>query len=463
MSIRRYLVLVLVSLLTLVTFMAAIQGYKASMSKASALFDAELSSFATTITDALPVEEAKVSVVNSGKLAFQIWHNQHLIVRSHNAPENALFRAVNGVFSLGFSEANFLGKRWRVYTQAIDEKGHWVMVAQPLQQRFALAEEIILSAVTPIIVAIPFLALVISIIIRQGLSPLTRLTHLLSVKKVNDLTPIRHRSTNKNELTPVVRTLNQLFERLSSAFEREKHFASDAAHELRTPLSVLKLNVHNLENQITQQYLQHASLENDEVASKLLSQLNQSVDRMAHVVDQILVLNRTNPEQILVNHTQIDFYALTQRVIQELYPEIAMRNQDIALHGDKSIIEGSEFALGVLIQNLISNASKYTPDYGEVSVTITETIVANEKSLRLQVEDSGPGIALSEYQRIFDRFYRVGGDKHNTSVVGCGLGLAIVKHITELHQASITLGKSEKFGGLLVEVVFPLALGEQNV
>ena len=427
MSIRRYLVMILLSVITLVTFFAAIGGYKASMQKAADLFDAELASLAETLIAITP-QQPLTQVKPEADIAFQLFDHGQMLLRTSNAPETVMARRVNNQLVPGFAEHNFLGQRWRILIKTSDvDSERAVIVAQPLQRRFELAEEVILSAVTPIILAIPLLTLVISFTIRQGLKPLTHLTEELMGKKANDLSLLQT-TTQTRELTPVITTLNLLFERLSASFERERHFASDAAHELRTPLSVLKINVHNLHNELSAVMPGLAQF----------NQLEQSVDRMAHVVDQILNLNRTNPEQISLSSESIDLTAQLQQTISDLYPEIAQREQHISLQSEVVSIAGNAFALGILSQNLIGNASKYTPHGGQISVT-TE---CHEQGVDLIVEDSGPGIKPEEYQRVFDRFYRVGGDRHHSSVIGCGLGLAIVKHIVQLHDATITLSPS---------------------
>jgi two-component system sensor histidine kinase QseC len=450
MSIRRYLVLILLSIITLVTFLAAVQGYKASMEQANNLFDEQLQIMSKTLlaTSAIYNENTlrrsldETTVVPSKHIAYQLFINENLLLRTDNAPKKSLTQ-----LSAGFTELNFLGQRWRVFIESstvdqfhqIHKK---VIVAQPIKQRFSLAEQVILSAVTPIILVIPLIALFISMAIRHALKPLTVLRRELSEKKINDLSKLSSETTT-TELQPVIHTLNQLFERLSSAFSRERYFASDAAHELRTPLSVLKINVHNLH--ITQS----DKLDNQGQAS--LVQLAQSVDRMAHVVDQILTLNRTNPDQLTMEVTKLELQALLQQVISDLYPEIIKHQHDISLESQVTTIYANEFALLTLVKNLIGNACKYTPNGGHILVR-TEV---DEKSFTLIVEDSGPGIEESEYGRVFDRFYRVGGDSHQSTVVGCGLGLAIVQHIAKLHSAKIILAKSVQLSGLKVSVNFP--------
>ncbi|MFT6917802.1 MAG: two-component system sensor histidine kinase QseC [Cognaticolwellia sp.] len=448
MPIRRYLVLMLLSIITLVIFVSAIQGYKASMRKAESVFDNELVSLAQVIT-AVKLPKGVITHPATSNFSYQIVLDNKVVTRSDNAP-NTLINTLNS----GFKEANFLGKRWRTYTDKItgnSATNAWVIIAQPLKQRFDLAEDIILSAVTPIILVMPLLALIISLAVRQGLKPLTFLTRALKNKKANDLSPLTVSSST--ELTPVIETLNELFLRLSLSFEREKQFASDAAHELRTPLSVLKINVYNLQQSFNDVILVDSDKNSTALSVLPFQQLEQSVERMAHVVDQILTLNRTNPEQILAESAVLNLQELLQECISELYPYIANRGHDIELNSAPLKILGNRFAIGILLKNLIANAAKYTPDNGKILVSC----VQDKNKLILRVEDSGPGIAPEEYSRVFDRFYRVGGDSHNSKVIGCGLGLSIVKHIVELHQANISLSRSKALFGLCVKVVFSMA------
>ena len=445
MSIRRYLVLMLLSIITLVIFVSAIEGYKASMNKAESLFDDELVSLAQVIS-AIELPKGIIKHKITSNFAYQVIVDNQVVSHSENAPEHLIHE-----LSSGFKKVNFLGKRWRTYSEKASDNAmanEWVIIAQPLKQRFDLAESIILSAVTPIILVMPLLALIISLAVRQGLKPLTLLTRALKNKKANDLSQLSINSAN--ELAPVIATLNELFLRLSLAFEREKQFASDAAHELRTPLSVLKINLHNLQ----QSYLDTMPKADNSTTVALqalpFEQLEHSVERMAHVVDQILTLNRTNPEQILAESERLNLQTLTQACISELYPYIASRGHDIELKSQAATIFGNRFAISILLKNLIANAAKYTPDHGKILVSCWQ----NNHGVILRVEDSGPGIAPSEYQRVFDRFYRVGGDSHNSNIIGCGLGLSIVKHIVQLHQANISLSVSETLAGLCVEVIF---------
>jgi len=457
MSIRRYLVLTLVAVLTLITFIAAIQGYKASMTRAEKLFEQQLVDFAQIVKGLHQTFDTKqrklVTIKQQTSFAFQVWQDGNLVIQSANSP-------IQPIMSLNkspthFGEVNFAGQRWRaIYLadspdnslEANDNK-LVIIVAQPLKKQFLLAQEVILAAVTPMIIAIVLLSFLIYGIITQGLKPLHKLTTALANKRSNDFTPLALHVDN-SELSRVVTTLNQLLARLNLAFERERHFAADAAHELKTPLSVLKINVHNLSQELIEQGQQYSTT--------LIKPLKVSVERMGHVIDQILHLNRTNPDQINQSQQQVKLKTLLQSVIGDLYQAIAQKQQTITLTSDEIILKGDELSLQLMLTNLISNANKYTPQNGEIKVSTK--YVKHDKKQKAQVtiiiEDSGEGIPEAEYHRVFDRFYRVGGDQHDSSVLGCGLGLTIVKHIVDMHRGNIMFSKSKLLGGLRVEVLF---------
>jgi two-component system sensor histidine kinase QseC len=433
LSIRRYLTLILLSVITLVTFAAAIQGYRGSMAKATSVFDNELRSLSYVLVNISDLNTQSLAPQTDAAFVYQIWQHNTLIVSSH--PE---LKAAMSDFKNEFAEHNFLAQRWRTYGHFFESADKWVLVAQPLNRRFELAEQMILAAVTPLILCIPLLAIIIFLLVSTGLRPLRLLSDNLRAKKADDLSPIPQQN-QRNELSPVLETLNQLFERLNAAFSREKRFASDAAHELRTPLSVLKINAHNLA----------LELNNNKTTNANMLYLQQGIERMSHVVEQILLLNRTNPEQYQGQFKQLGTASLCQTVIGSLFPQIEAKNQEIELVGESTTIQGDEFSLGILLQNLISNASKYSPEGALIRVTV-KTL---NSQVIIQVEDSGPGIDEAQYQRVFERFYRIGGDRHTSNTPGCGLGLAISKHIAELHHASLKLSRSEQLTGLSVELV----------
>jgi two-component system sensor histidine kinase QseC len=330
-----------------------------------------------------------------------------------------------------------LGQRWRTYRWQDTQHQRDIMIAQPLAERIAMAEAMAQSSLLPLIISTPVLALLIALTLTKGLSPLKSLSKNLQRREADDLSAIELAHCPA-ELQPVVATINHLFNKVELAFAREKRFSSDAAHELRTPLSVLQVNIHNLMQQAP-------------TLQQLLQELNQSVQRMSHVIEQILLLNRTHPDHYQKTFASLAVNELCQQAISDCYSAIVDRKQTIALEADAVSLIGDAFALNTLLQNLITNASKYTPNHGEILLRVWQ----QNDTITLCIEDSGPGIAEPEQSRVLDRFYRIGGDQHHSSIIGCGLGMAIVKQIVDLHHGSISLSRSHRLGGLAVAVTLP--------
>lgn len=439
-SIRRFLVIVLLASITLFNFVAAIEGYRTGIAKTHELFDEELVNIAHIIGQTTEPGAYNRAARQIGDLAFQVFSaDGRLQFRSENTPDHSITS-----LQAGFSDSNFSRYRWRCYAYQVESNGQWVLVAERLDLRYQIADSVILETLMPIIFGLPVIGLLVWLIVGSGLKPLRDLAEALGTKKPNDLSPLDTESI-PYELQQLIHSTNALFQRLEDSFNREKRFSGDAAHELRTPLSVLKVQVYNLEKQLPEA---HPSIE----------LIKNSIDRMSHLIEQMLSLYRTTPEQFLANFSCVDLHALAQDVISNLYDKIDAKGQTIELSGDSCTLTGDAFALQALLKNLIDNAHKYTPEQGHILVTISE----RNQQVTLCVEDDGIGISPELYPRVFERFYRVDGDMHRSQVVGCGLGLAIVKHIVELHQGQISLGHSRFRTGLAVTVTLPKAIGEEN-
>ena len=426
-SIRRFMTMLIVSALVLVIFSAALHGYRAAMDVSSELMDKELESVLATLA---MQKLGDTSRADGNDIAYQLWQNSELVTASSDAPTTPI-----APFKAGYADQNFNGQRWRVNAQPLND-GTWIMVAQPMSRRYLLAERITESAITPFILIVPVLALFVFVSISFGLSPLKRLSSILSQRKGKDLAPVTLPYT-PDELTPVQTTLNSMFVRLNDAFEREQQFASNAAHELRTPLSVMKINLHNLSEEMGDQ-------------GDKLAPLKADTNRMIHAVNQILLLSRTNPELFQQQLQRINIEQVAQQVIADLYGQIDSKRQEIELLAQTAVIQSSEFTLYTLLQNLIANASHYSPERAQILVSIKNV----EQGVLLSVEDSGPGIPEDSREKVLSRFHRNHGDQASTSF-GSGLGLAIVGQIVRLHQARITLGEAE-LGGLAVRILFPI-------
>ncbi|MBH0028934.1 sensor histidine kinase N-terminal domain-containing protein [Pseudoalteromonas sp. SWN29] len=431
MSIRKRLTLILLSMMVLTCFLALVKGYQKSMHHGENLLDNELKIVAGVLIEqplALSTNAVQVSN-NSAQLLYQIWQNNSLLSGSSSLTNNQIS------FSEGFQTANVAGQRMRVFVMRKNTRK--VIVAEPMSKRFELAEAVILSAMLPMLWAVPLLAIFISFFVKYALAPLTRLSKQLATRQANDFTPINWQVTDE-EIKPVINRLNDLFKRVETAYLRERFFASDAAHELRTPLSSLKINVHNLANK------QSNSQNHQE-----LQAMSQGINRLSNIVEQMLILGRTQPEQWQKQFSEQSLLTITQQVVSEQYDKIDEKNQTISLEGDDFIINGDEFTLTTLIANLLSNAIKYTPNNGQIIIKLA----SNNNSYSWQIDDSGAGMTEEQKERIFNRFYRVGGDQHPSGEQGAGLGMAIVQHIIAIYDASIHLANSH-LGGLTVKVTF---------
>jgi len=426
-SIRTFLILSVVATLVLFNFIAAIQGYSSSMKEAELLFDEKMLNTAKLIAN-LHVEGNASNIEHTSTIAFQLWKDNKIIAASNNAPDTPI-----ADFQPGYGYINFDRHRWRSLGYYDRKRNVWIALAERDDIRSLLAENVILKSVYPILLGIPLVSLLIWLIIGYGLKPLRQLANELSNKKNNDLTPIAAKESTK-ELKQVTTSINSLLQRLDTTLEREKLFTADAAHELRTPISALKIQLHNIKQEIP-------------TNSDALKQLNDGVNRMHHLIEQLLLLYRTTPEELSKDFSEIDLYTLTQNIIAEHYSGFEKKQQNIELIGIHSKINGNTFGLTALIQNLLNNANKYTPKGGDIRITLEET----ESKYSLRVEDSGPGIPIEARDQVFERFYR---HKNQQAIPGCGLGLTIVKHIADLHGATIKIENSSFTSGCAITIEF---------
>lgn len=447
-SIRLFLTLTLIAIIVLVTFLSSLRGYQESMIEAENLFDLQLLEYVkllslirpagntagldAAIDELLLPQQSDLDLSAEMLIAHQVFSDDGaLLSRSVIAPLSAM-----GPFEVGYRDVNFNGYRWRLLVIRDPESQRWLMVAQRYDVRYELAESVILQSVMPTVLSIPLAAILIWFIVGYGLRPISQLAREVRSREASDLSRVQLDGVPR-ELTPLTQSTNDLLRRLHSSFSREKRFAADAAHELRTPISTLKVQVHNLLAELDR-------------PSATAEELRQGVDAMGHLVEQILVLNRTAPDQYMVQFVSLDLYELVREVISSEFEQVLQREQVFELEGGSALVNGDATALRSLVQNLLSNASKYTPVGGSIRMTVREV----SQQVQLVAEDSGPGIPQTYHERVFDRFYRLDGDRNASGVSGSGLGLAIVKHIVEMHGADIVLSESTALGGLCVTIMF---------
>jgi two-component system, OmpR family, sensor histidine kinase QseC len=440
-SIRTFLVCALLAVITLVSFIAIVNGYSDSMREARDLFNGQLEKqlvWLDEIAAGAAEQQPRLPALQTtnGSLLFQIWSadGRTLISRSVNAPDTPL-----APLHEGFHDITHDGLRWNGLTRKMSSSGHIAIIADRADLRFQLAENVINKAVYPIVIAIPLLGIMIWFIVNAGLSPVIRIADELRLREASDLRPLEL-SNVPRELKLLTHSANELLRRLEASFAREKRFASDAAHELRTPIAALTVHIDNTIAAMPERADQ-------------LKPLRDGIERLSYLVEQILLLNRTVPDAYMAKFTTVDLYDIAKRVVERDMGQILSHHHELEVNGQSATLQGDAFALETLLHNLLGNAIKYTPDHGHILLRFfrsgSEAVV--------EITDTGPGIAQQERNRVFERFYRVGGDQHGTGLIGCGLGLAIVKHIVDMHRGTITLGDAHWGTGLCVTVHLPVS------
>ena len=365
------------------------------------------------------------------KLAFQVWlGDATLAIRSSSAPRVHLSSVTSG-----FSDQIIANQAWRIYSVQHKKVPILVQVGERYDVRGDLTEQIVRRMLSPMITTLPILALMIWYGVGFAMKPLNRLAKEVATRAADYLSPVDHHHVPA-EAQSLVHSLNALLARLQQAFDSERRFTADAAHELRTPLAAIKAQA---------QVAQRTHVQQDQ--QRALQQVINAVDNATRVAQQLLTLARLDPAVPLTNLKKVDLTHLASTVIAELVPLALKKRIDISLaepsHG---IVHGTSDALTILLTNLVDNAINYTPESGSIVVGVT----SHEDHVILSVADSGPGIPADEREKVLERFYR----GRDVTEPGSGLGLSITQRIAELHQARIAMGESS-LGGLLVEVIFP--------
>jgi two-component system sensor histidine kinase QseC len=363
---------------------------------------------------------------------FQVWSKSgKLLMQSHDQKSVALKDAPQG-----FSDREIDDDDWRIYSRYDEKMQSTIVVAELYNIRRELADDIARSNANILLITYPVFGILVWLIISFALRSVTRVTTEISNRASTYLEPVQLTEIPL-EIKPLVAELNQLFIRLKLAFERNKRFAADAAHELRTPLAALKTHA------------QVALKSDNEDRTKALEKVIESVNRSSHVVAQLLTLSRLGEEDALTDVKPLDLHKLATEIIAYLAPHAFEKKIEIELAPPPAdpIVLGNDTALGILIRNVVDNAIRYTPPEGEVKVSILNT----DSQVIFRVTDTGTGIPQELRERVFERFYRVLGTKTS----GSGLGLAIVSQITALHHAVINLTTPPNGKGLQFDVAFP--------
>jgi two-component system OmpR family sensor kinase/two-component system sensor histidine kinase QseC len=306
-------------------------------------------------------------------------------------------------------------------------------VSQPLAIRRQLAADAAWRAVLPLLAVAPFMAAAAWWLTALALLPLQRVAEGVRQRDEQSLEPLPTGGL-PDEVAPLVTALNALLQRLGQSLDTQRAFVADAAHELRSPLTALKLQL---------QLLKRAGTETERAAAA--EALAAGIDRAARLVEQLLTLARTEPGADATTQ-RLDLSELVREAVADTVPLALARGTQFELHAEAPVpIDGDRAALSALVRNLADNAVRYSPPGTRVELQVS----APDGEPMLQVDDAGPGIPAAERERVFDRFYRRG----LADEPGTGLGLAIVRGVAQRHGATLQLGDSP-LGGLRVILRF---------
>lgn len=317
-----------------------------------------------------------------------------------------------------------------------------VQVAETLDKRAHLANEIIKGVILPQFIILPIALALVWFALSRGLSPLAELQQRIRARRPDDLSPIESGQVPE-EISPLVRSLNDMLERLSQSIEMQKRFIADAAHQMKTPLAGMRMQS-ELALRETDQAEIHRSLE----------QLSKSSESATRLVNQLLALARAeNQTPEAKPFVPVELSELARNTVQDWVQTSFTHRIDLGFEqpGHPIMVQGNPVMLRELLSNLIDNALRYTPEGGSVTVRVRANAV--EEQAILEVEDTGPGIPPAERSHVFERFYRILG----TNVEGSGLGLSIVREIAQQHGAQVEIfnnphSPDPKFPGSLFRV-----------
>ncbi|WP_459615390.1 ATP-binding protein [Bordetella sp. 2513F-2] len=435
-SLRARLLFFLLASIFAAALVQAVVAYRSTLAQTDAIFDAQLRSTAISLStgdrrlSAMPSPVPGEPSASVDDLIIQIWTAEGVqLYRSSSG------RLLPDPVVLGFSTARAGDDTFRVFAMATPFQV--TQVAQDMRVRSATARALALRSVGPIVAAAPLLMLVVWWVVSRSLRPVARTRAQLAARRPDDLSPVSEAGL-PDEIRPLVQELNLLLERVRQAFALQRQFVGDAAHELRTPLAALALQLQGLRRATDGAGREQA-----------IGRLAEGVERATRLIEQLLSMARYDAGSAAPQPVPTDLVQAVREAVSMVLPLANARRIDIALEGpDAARVDGEADALVLMVRNLLDNAVKYTPEGGQVIITVTPA--AAGAGATLTVDDNGPGIPAAERERVFDRFYRA----HAGAVPGSGLGLSLVRTLARRHGARVSLHDAPA-GGLRARVDFP--------
>ncbi len=384
-----------------------------------------------------PLDKEIAHIVDHIKQQFNIGANYRVRVN-----KNTIFTTPS-IQSFNFCPENYsnftatdTAERWRCYSKQLNLSHKKATVIVEFFDRLSLRDTstraVIYSTFTPFL-AMP-LVIFFGVLwaVKKGLKPLHRIQQQIAMRSVNHLNQLPTK-TLPPELSPVVKTVNRLLASIEKGIEREKRFTDDAAHELRTPLTSMRML-----SQLIQRENQDTSLNSH------LMQLQRSIDRSSALIDKLLQIARLQSNKELLQNSTVNLHDTVSQQLGNLSPQITEKSLsvDICIDQHYSLVANLDVT-ELLLSNLLSNAIKFNQQDGWIYIYLNEG--------HLVIEDDGPGIAESERELIFERFYR--SSKTAAEEEGSGLGLSIATRAAQLHHFTLRVIEPQKGSGAAFELM----------
>lgn len=433
-SLKRQLIVWALGLFTVVGLLAGGISYLLALQDANVLLDHQLLLVAGSIDEGsqLPAMQAKFlgesREEQESDFVIQVWYGREKMRSSH--PD---FDLAEGT-STGYSNMSLHGQRWRAYTIVYPDRT--VQVSQSHEVRRKIATSAALRALLPIAGLYPLSWILVVFGVSRIFKPLAEVAKAATQRDASSLDPLPMEHIPA-EVAPLITEMNGLIRRVRETIDAQRHFMLDAAHELRTPLAALQLQIENLSQSRSQ----------DDLEARI-AELKSGIQRASHLVGQLLHMARYGAEKQTIR-ADLDLGKLVKSCIADFISIAEKRRIDLGMiHDEPAVIRANAGDLRILFNNLLDNAIRYTPEGGRIDVSVA---VANQKA-SVEILDNGPGIPEPLLPRVFDRFFRVGGHE----IEGSGIGLAIVNAIASQESAEIRLSNRQDRSGLLATVSFSL-------
>lgn len=450
-SLRQKLLRWLLMALMLLVAVGIVTDYFMALEPAREVYDQHLLKMAYNIERSLPADSSQ-------------WASSYPAIErallksdldSYDTARAAIYD-LNGHFIAGFNDiprlagtavdtphyydAEHQGDPIRVLVMKSQVLGAVIYLAETTYKRNRLVQKTLVHMIVPELIFAVFAIVVLWVGVGRGLQPLAQVSAQINARSETDLSPIDEGQAPV-EVREIIVALNSLLGRLELSQQLQNHFLANAAHQLRTPLAGLQMQ------------LELAADQPPEERAQSHARMLLSTRRIVRLANQLLALARAEGGSDANQTFNIELSELIETLASDWLPRAYAKSIDFGFELSPASIVGSKWQIQEMLANLVDNALRYTPSQGKITLRCS----ADNEYVHIAIEDNGPGIPADQREQVFERFYRL-----NEAPEGCGLGLAIVQEIVRHHGGHIEISAPETHDGTLVRVQLPAATMQEN-